>query len=109
MGMPPRNATTVVNITVLDQNDNCPVIHNISVVSSNVVLSVLMDNVSLVVIPENHSPYTTVSNKVLIAVNMAVNSLSDLMLLILMREIMVGLFISFKMILIILLIVSYIH
>ena len=59
MGMSPLNATTSVTIIILDQNDNDPVIQNITVFNNNFAL--LMDNISVVIIPENHPTYTTVS------------------------------------------------
>ena len=59
MGTSPLNATTSVTITILDQNDNDPVIQNITVFNNNFAL--LMNNISVVVIPENHPTYTTVS------------------------------------------------
>ena len=60
MGMPPLNATTNVTIIILDQNDNSPVIQHITVFSGDHILS--MDNTSIVVIPEDHPPYTSVSD-----------------------------------------------
>ena len=60
MGMPPLNATTNVTIIILDQNDNSPVIQHIIVFSGDHMLS--MDNTSIVVIPEDHPPYTPVSD-----------------------------------------------
>ena len=61
MGMPPLNATINVTIVILDQNDNSPVIQHIIVFSGGHMLS--MDNTSsVVVIPEDHPPFTPVSD-----------------------------------------------
>lgn len=60
MGMIPLNATTNVTITILDKNDNNPVIQNIVVFSGRLESSV--NNITyVVIIPENHPTYTPVS------------------------------------------------
>lgn len=101
MGMLPLNATTNVSITILDENDNSPIIQNITVQNGDLVT--LRDNISLVIIPEDHPPYTPVSNLCYWCyIYMNINSLLRLMLLILMRVGMEILFIYFKIILIIL-------
>lgn len=61
MGMSPLTTATNVTIIILDQNDNSPVIQNITVFIDDLVLS-MDDNISLVSIPENHPTYTPVSN-----------------------------------------------
>ena len=64
MGMAPLNATTTVTITILDENDNSPMIRNITVISGAHML--LTENNSVIVIPENHPPYTPVSDQLLL-------------------------------------------
>jgi len=60
MGMVPLTATTNVTIIILDENDNSPVIQNITVFNANLMSS--EDNISVVIIPEDHPTYTPVSN-----------------------------------------------
>ena len=108
MGMTPLNATTTVTITILDENDNSPMIQNIIVFSG--VHMLLPENNSVIVIPENHPPYTPVSDQLLLLLllHIIINSSFNLMFLILMRVGMEILFIHFKATLIILLLtVSY--
>jgi len=62
MGNPSLSNSTVVTITVLDENDNSPELQDI------MALTVQDDSVSVgnttstVIIPENHPPYTSVSS-----------------------------------------------
>ena len=60
MGLSPLNATTDVTITISDQNDNFPVIQNIIVHNGNLTLSV--NNMSVVVIPEDQPTFESVSD-----------------------------------------------
>jgi len=61
MGNPSLSNSTVVTITVLDENDNSPELQDI------IVLTLQDDSVSVgnttstVIIPENHPTYTSVS------------------------------------------------
>ena len=60
MGLPPLRATTDVTITISDQNDNSPVIHNIIVYNGNITLS--MNDMSVVIIPEDQPTFESVSD-----------------------------------------------
>lgn len=59
MGMVSLAATTNVTIIITDENDNSPVIQNITVINGD--LMSFKDNISLVIIPEDHPTYTAVS------------------------------------------------
>ena len=62
MGNPSLSNSTVITITVLDENDNSPELQDI------IVLTLQDDSVSVdnttgtVIIPENHPTYTSVSS-----------------------------------------------
>lgn len=60
MGLSPLNVTTNVTITILDQNDNSPVIQNITVFNGNLTIST--DNMSVIVIPEDQPTFERVSH-----------------------------------------------
>jgi len=62
MGNPSLSNSTVITITVLDENDNSPELQDIIVLTLQDD-SVSVDNTtSTVIIPENHPTYTSVSS-----------------------------------------------
>ena len=62
MGNPSLSNSTVITITVLDENDNSPELQDIIVLTLQDD-SVSVDNTtSIVIIPENHPTYTSVSS-----------------------------------------------
>ena len=63
MGYPqPRSNSTVVTITVLDENDNSPELQDIIVETLQADSVSVGNTTSTVIIPENHPTYTSVSN-----------------------------------------------